>query len=208
MPKMPELNPVLVQKVHEVLCWKNAGSDESRGHELSYGSLDFILWMCQREIAFSDWDNEAAMLAGVQLALRASEKYNFHGSYAYTWTLPASLKNKDQKLSMEDVCLILTCTLDMLKSVEKHLEDGATSIAEHHGGILRHASIHDLMTKLATVIDISAFQNTVDQISALQATLFFTKFRGVIEILRDLQEILIPALRLAEDAQERGDGQE
>ncbi|CAJ2503936.1 Uu.00g113300.m01.CDS01 [Anthostomella pinea] len=55
------------------------------------------------------------------------------------------------------------------QSIDNYGKRSLQAVAEHHGGLLKHTSIEDIMTKFGNCVDAATVQNLVEQLGALHA---------------------------------------
>lgn len=79
---------------------------------------------------------------------------------------------------------------ELVKVMDKYVEDSAKLIAEQHGAILKHANLKDLMNKMGDAVDTAAMKSLLEQLGALHAVMYASKNREVVSMLRAADEFL------------------
>lgn len=153
-PAMPDLAIDLVQAVHHIL------KEGDHGRRLPYKELALFLSICN--------DNIPSLGIG-QIVVehevkRASRTVHLHDIHT-TGRATSNVGSKTQ----ENYRLVLECTKDTIDQLAKFMRDSSRQVAEQHGGILKHASIRELMDKVGGAVDVVHLKSLVEQVARLHA---------------------------------------
>lgn len=178
---MCNLDPDIIRAVHKVLC-----SNPSKAENLIPMDLGFFLGECHEGIVSAD-AAQNLIDEHVSLALQRTERHHHHMPAYATWASPTHASHASKTINMKEARLILICIRRMIISIEEHLGKVQTAVAGEHGGLLKHASIMDLMHKAGAAVDITAFKKVLEQVGAVQAALLAGKNDVVKEDLQFLR---------------------
>jgi hypothetical protein len=128
---------------------------------LHYQSLGFFLQVCQKLIG-AEW-HSGVMRPEIEKALDIVELHNEHNS---VWTSPEDADNTDDADSKQ----VLSAVQQMVSQVARHIRESATSLTKEHGALLKHASVEDLMKKLAISVDVDTARVYWEQVCVLHTT--------------------------------------
>lgn len=108
-------------------------------------------------------------------------------------------KAKRKGLSQGETRQLLSFVTQVLKDVHHSSFRSAEAVVQQHGGLLGHASMEELMSKVARTVDVNSLKVMVKQISAFDATILHTAHRDHVAIIGDVaryletvQEIRLP----------------
>jgi hypothetical protein len=191
---MATLQPDIIQRIHHVLRL-DEDSDEPGNlplrDQLNRGMLGFFLEICHLKITSADFAVEVVRDI-VKDALQLAQLHQNHTATipsssfaAWTDSGPAG----DRPIAA-DLHLVLTTMREFIKTMDKYVDDSAKLIAEQHGAILKHANLKDLMSKIGDAVDTAAMKSLVEQLGALHATVYASKNREVVNMLRAADEFL------------------
>jgi hypothetical protein len=134
----------MLQRVHRILV------ENELGAKLPYDGLAFFLECCRERIGSIERNDEVAALE-VNMALIVVKLYNKRRGVRTT--------SEEHAVSIDDFALALSSVKDVIDQIDKHIHDSAAALMVQHGGILKHSSIKDLMSKFGNAVDVATAQS-------------------------------------------------
>ncbi|CAJ2504584.1 Uu.00g119780.m01.CDS01 [Anthostomella pinea] len=192
--KYPNLDPDLVQFIHGRLCTDDSGvadmetADKPKlGHRLAQHCVAFFLRLLHRNIP--TWPEAAPdfIEREVYIALAAAEEYGLQIE------APCVMSgNADDKAKVINCLrLVRRCC----QSLDDYGKKCLQAVAEHHGGLLKHASIEDIMNKFGNCVDIASAQQLMKQLGALHAALFASQTKVVTDMAKKLDNYVVEVMK-------------
>ncbi|RYP31298.1 hypothetical protein DL767_005811 [Monosporascus sp. MG133] len=184
-PNMRHLERRVIKAAHNILC-----SEEDTEEQQGNGDKVKLVQSCHR------------MTREVKGALVATEIYSRYGISVWT---PSKGNNEESSVQMSkgDFRTVLSCVRQCIKSIDDYMDKSITAIAEQHGGITRHGSLKELMTKLGNAVGTFAIQGLLEQVSALYAMLLASKTRELSGFVNTPGQYLDKVLMVTEDERAR-----
>jgi len=163
-----------IQRVHRVLIRKKWGI------QLPYeGFAFFVEVLLQFPPAAADDMN--TLTAHVKAALKLVNVHNAHIS----WTTSNAVGTRT-----DPTAAVIPAVLDVIRQVNRDIDESGRALVAQHGAVLQHASIDDLMNKLGKAVDVATVQCLHEQLGAIHAAQFVSRHRIAAEKLRRLEDLL------------------
>jgi len=152
---MPSLNQELVMQLHAALCRTGLG-----------GSLPY-----QSFPAFLRWGHDRAAAGWAPDKLDTVVRGIIHDVEIASEVQAIISTRTVSKISdgPTDLTPLLSGLRVALIEIVEYLKAQATALREQHGGVTKHASIEDLMTKIGNCVDVTALKCLEEQVFAIHA---------------------------------------
>ncbi len=152
---MPPLNPELVMQLHAALRRTDLGGS------LPYQSFAaFLRWGHDRASAGWDPDMLDTVVRGTIHDIKITREIQEITSNRTVSKISDGPTDLTPLLSGLRVALI---------EIAEYFKAQATALREQHGGVTKHASIEDLMTKIGNCVDVTALKCLEEQVFAIHA---------------------------------------
>lgn len=188
---MKELRASVVQATHRILM-----GDENLRARLPYADLGFFLSLCNRWFpsasSLEEMDDHV-FLHKLEQALEAVEE---HGLYK---TVPTASGSTVELLSEKNYRLVLKCIMGIIEQIDIFSKDFRQQVAEQHGGVMKHAGMNELITKIANAIDVVTQQSNFEQLANIHAVLFASGNVQVADKLTELNSLISKVLDLGKE---------